>query len=116
MNEQEIRNAKGQLAELNQQDQRIRLGLEELEAASAERQGQLQVLQAEYRERLEALKQECEQRIRSVSEDAESIAKERLLLLASRRDAKNRYGILYEQVGRAERALEAAEAEQTEGD
>lgn len=112
MNEQElITAAKGRLHELDQQDRDWRLRLEELEIEAAERQGRLQVLQLDYAERLAAVKRDCEQRVRGVAEDSESIARERQVLLAKRRGAKRDYGILFEQVGRVERALEAAEAE-----
>ena len=111
MNEQELTAAQQRLDELDGQDQQFRLRLEQLEIETAERQGQLQALQAEYADRLAAVKQDCEQRIRGVSEDDKSLRRQRQVLLAKRRDAKQDYGILFEQVGRAERALKAAEAE-----
>lgn len=107
MNTEQLEAAKAKLAAMNVTDQELRVRLESLDADAAELAGRLQIVEDEVR----ALREEAEAKLRELSDQRGSALRERVLQLRKRKDLKMEYGILYEQVGRAERAARAAAAE-----
>lgn len=100
MNEKDYAAAIAERDALNEENQKIRVQLEELGTEAAECQGRIAAVQAER----ESVVAEFDERLKSLVADLKAYNSKAELLAARRKEVKHRYGILHEDVGLHERA------------
>lgn len=113
MTPDELAANEAKLADMNRDNEALRVRIETLEADVAELTGRIKVRSDE----LLAIQRAAQAELDQIGDERASRLRERQLLLEQRKALKLQYGVLYEQVGRAKKEAERAakQAEKKDG-